>query len=132
MPQFYPVNASSIQSSERLITNEHQQDFNVFKKNGKLCGNYCLLLEAVFTELFELKYFPYDVQDLSMDMEYMNYSKADYECDSLPDDPRGDIDLDNSSVRVYEKCLNSPEWRFHSVQMGFGNTKEEIRINVKL
>ena len=46
------------------------------EEDGSLIGRYCMLLDAVFTELFELKLFPYDVQDLAMDIQYHSYPQV--------------------------------------------------------
>ena len=47
-------------------------------------------------------------------------------------DADGDKDLSKSQIKIHEKCLSSAEWIFHSVQLGFGVWKQQLRINVKL
>ena len=77
-PNFTPVNVSSIASmncdifakGKSIVVTKSK------KEDGNFIGRYTLLLDAVFTELYELKLFPYDVQDLSMDLQYQSHEEV--------------------------------------------------------
>lgn len=127
LPNFIPVNASSVNSMTREVY-ATDKDFLVMLQDDGLVGMYTLLIDATFTELFELRLFPYDVQDLAMDVQYHSYPQA---LRPLMEGC-GDINLEKSTIKIHEKCYSSPEWIFHSVQMGFGVCKQQVRINVKL
>ncbi len=126
-PNFIPVNVSCVHSMTREVFSTNK-NFIIIQQKGSLVGTYTLILDATFTELFELRLFPFDVQDFAMDMQYHSQPQAFRPLLQ----GSGDVDLTKSTIKIHEKCLSSPEWIFHSVLMGFGASKEQVRINVKL
>ena len=107
----YPANTNEIFTQEREVYPDGST-YVVHLSDDRLQCYYCLLLKCNFATRFDLKDFPYDVQDLRMDFHFhepWNLEKG------KRDDSINGIAIKKCKLKLVENCFMSPEFNIQKV-----------------